>query len=384
MRWHTSNPARRGTAPAAPSGGCCSGRGTWCWIAHASCALPPRAAAPPGPSRAAPATSRVRFGLARWWHVHEPCTLACLPDSGRPAHPPRTAQASIRAAFLRAPSAPAWRPARPSRAAWRTLARPPGRPCCRSCLRSTRRVRMCACAAAVRLGLSRHAHALAHGIHGRPHALIAPTAHTQARYPDYMQELQGIADGAQLPRDTIFLLNLRAEFPGSRAGLEQSQPANARLLRGEQEGGAAGSQAAGAASRGEGCSDVLVYGGEGGEAVVLVGHNEDVGRDAVGRLYLVRVQTVSVGRWGRRWSHIQLQSGGQALLRAPAHVNAPPQRAPTVRRRRTTPGWPCATLASSPPLRLEPRTTWPSRSMPCTLRNCCCQALGATSSAAPS
>ncbi|KAF5841149.1 hypothetical protein DUNSADRAFT_14152 [Dunaliella salina] len=152
-------------------------------------------------------------------------------------------------------------------------------------------------------------------------------------FADYMQELEGIADGALLPLDTVFLLNLRTEFPQ----LQQPTEPQDSSIASEVNAGPHFLQTQQAATQGqggelwakeglvleleeEGCSDVLVHFGKGHHSMnsiargtlwmggpngrwgeqdetqqeeepwPLIAHNEDVGSDAVGRLYFVRAE----------------------------------------------------------------------------------------------
>eukprot|EP00199_Chlamydomonas_sp_CCMP681_P000589 CAMPEP_0119116558 /NCGR_PEP_ID=MMETSP1180-20130426/52352_1 /TAXON_ID=3052 ORGANISM="Chlamydomonas cf sp, Strain CCMP681" /NCGR_SAMPLE_ID=MMETSP1180 /ASSEMBLY_ACC=CAM_ASM_000741 /LENGTH=460 /DNA_ID=CAMNT_0007105721 /DNA_START=113 /DNA_END=1494 /DNA_ORIENTATION=+ len=179
----------------------------------------------------------------------------------------------------------------------------------------------------------------------------------QTQFPHAWQELQGLATGALLPFDTLFVLNLRQEF-------------SAVVARASELAEDAVQHVGGAAADGEGCSDVLVsfktpptdsallcqreahqhvlstgsntqdYGachGEGRNLVKeaqraqqtqraqhaqqtqqtqhaqhaqqaqqaqqdsaigsLLGHNEDVGSDVVGRMYMVRAEMEGLPTW---------------------------------------------------------------------------------------
>jgi hypothetical protein len=87
----------------------------------------------------------------------------------------------------------------------------------------------------------------------------------RTRFPDYMAELEGMAQGAERPFEEIFLVNLRGEFKG--------------LLQLE-------SQAGGTTGRGHaGCTDCLVFTPD----VALIGHNEDGSPAALDNMFAVRV-----------------------------------------------------------------------------------------------
>jgi hypothetical protein len=77
-----------------------------------------------------------------------------------------------------------------------------------------------------------------------------------ARYPNYLAELEGLAEGAGRSFEELFLVNLRGEYAGT---LRQART---------------------------GCFDcVLVTGG-----TALIGHNEDAAPSFEGKTYLVRAQ----------------------------------------------------------------------------------------------
>lgn len=76
----------------------------------------------------------------------------------------------------------------------------------------------------------------------------------QARFPDYVAELEGLAQGAQLPFRDLLLVNLRGDY-----------------LSGKVVGG---------------CTDVVVF----RDDAALIGHNEDGDPAFQGELYLARVQ----------------------------------------------------------------------------------------------
>jgi hypothetical protein len=78
----------------------------------------------------------------------------------------------------------------------------------------------------------------------------------QARYPDYVAELEGMAQGADRPFQDLFLVNQRGEYAG--------------YLRGPAPG----------------CFDCTLVTGE----VALIGHNEDGEPAFRGNMYLVRAR----------------------------------------------------------------------------------------------
>jgi len=87
----------------------------------------------------------------------------------------------------------------------------------------------------------------------------------RTRYPQYIAELEGMAQGSQRPFEEIFLVNLRGEFKG--------------LLQLE-------SKTSDTADSGhQGCTDCLVLTPD----VALIGHNEDGAPEALGNMFVVRV-----------------------------------------------------------------------------------------------
>lgn len=82
------------------------------------------------------------------------------------------------------------------------------------------------------------------------------------RFPGYMRELEGIAEGAQRPFEEVFLVNLRGEL----SGLISPAPG-------------AGNHAD------QGCTDCLVLSADS----ALIGHNEDGSPAAARRMYVVNV-----------------------------------------------------------------------------------------------
>jgi hypothetical protein len=83
-------------------------------------------------------------------------------------------------------------------------------------------------------------------------------------FPDYMAELEGMAQGAERPFEEVFLVNLRGEYRGLMA-LER--PAGNGTVSGDQ-----------------GCTDCLVLRPE----AALIGHNEDGTPSAWGRMFVAR------------------------------------------------------------------------------------------------
>lgn len=85
----------------------------------------------------------------------------------------------------------------------------------------------------------------------------------RSRFPAYMSELEGIAQGAKRPFEEVFLVNLRGEFTGLMP--PDSRPGDTPV---------------------QGCTDCLVLTAES----ALVGHNEDGSPAALGRLYVATVK----------------------------------------------------------------------------------------------
>lgn len=82
------------------------------------------------------------------------------------------------------------------------------------------------------------------------------------RFPAYMSELEGIAEGAKRSFEEVFLVNLRGEFAGLMP--QDSRTADTPV---------------------QGCTDCLVFNAES----ALIGHNEDGSPASWGRLYVVTV-----------------------------------------------------------------------------------------------
>jgi hypothetical protein len=82
------------------------------------------------------------------------------------------------------------------------------------------------------------------------------------RYPAYMAELEGIAEGAKRPFEEVFLVNLRGEYLGLMP--QTPQTGNNSV---------------------QGCTDCLVLTAES----ALIGHNEDGSPASLGQLYVVTV-----------------------------------------------------------------------------------------------
>jgi hypothetical protein len=82
------------------------------------------------------------------------------------------------------------------------------------------------------------------------------------RFPAYLRELEGIADGAQRPFEEVFLVNLRGEL----SGMLSTVPG-------------AGENAE------EGCTDCLVLTAD----AALIGHNEDGSPAAASQMYVIKV-----------------------------------------------------------------------------------------------
>ena len=82
------------------------------------------------------------------------------------------------------------------------------------------------------------------------------------RFPAYMSELEGIAEGAKRPFEEILLVNLRGEFSGLMP--QDSQTGDSSV---------------------QGCTDCLVL----TAGLALIGHNEDGSPASLGQLYVVTV-----------------------------------------------------------------------------------------------
>ena len=87
----------------------------------------------------------------------------------------------------------------------------------------------------------------------------------QTRFPGYVAELEGMAEGAARPFEEIFLVNLRGEF----AGL---------ITMGQQTGNSS-------ATAHSGCTDCLVLTSQ----TALIGHNEDGPPAGLGNMFVARI-----------------------------------------------------------------------------------------------
>ena len=85
----------------------------------------------------------------------------------------------------------------------------------------------------------------------------------RARYPDYLAELEGLAQGSGRPLEELFLANLRGEYQVYLHTLRESHP--------------------------EGCSDCSLLTDE----VALIGHNEDGPPEFRGNMYVVHARIES-------------------------------------------------------------------------------------------
>lgn len=88
----------------------------------------------------------------------------------------------------------------------------------------------------------------------------------RTRFPEYVSELEGMAQGAERPFEEIFLVNLRGECEGLMALEAQA---------GENAG-----------TGGDACTDCLVLNPD----AALIGHNEDGTPAALGNMYVVRAK----------------------------------------------------------------------------------------------
>ena len=90
--------------------------------------------------------------------------------------------------------------------------------------------------------------------------LAALLGAARAAYPEYVREMEGIADGAAVDFDTVFLWNCRGDFPG---GGDQEPPEDA------------------------GCTTVMLP--REGDAPAIIAHNEDDQPELDGHCFLARV-----------------------------------------------------------------------------------------------
>ncbi|CAI5504004.1 unnamed protein product [Closterium sp. Naga37s-1] len=128
-------------------------------------------------------------------------------------------------------------------------------------------------------------------------AAAAPAAPSSALYPEYWEELRGMAAGSCVPFDELLLLNLRKEFgpflpslnaPATSALLpELVSPANTGS--GGGVGGATLDRALQYGMASDDCSDVLLL----TDDVAAVGHNEDADYSIVDNTFLVHVHADS-------------------------------------------------------------------------------------------
>jgi hypothetical protein len=88
----------------------------------------------------------------------------------------------------------------------------------------------------------------------------------RARFPGYISELEGMANGADRPFEEFLLANLRGEYGGLLAAQSHGQ---------ERKDGDV-----------QGCSDCLVLTSD----AALIGHNEDGAPAALGTMFVVHVQ----------------------------------------------------------------------------------------------
>ena len=91
--------------------------------------------------------------------------------------------------------------------------------------------------------------------------LAALLGAARAAYPEYVREIEGIADGARVDFEAVFLWNCRGDFPGG----------------GDQQSG-----------EDAGCTTVMLPAR--GDAPAVIGHNEDDQPELDGHCFLARVQ----------------------------------------------------------------------------------------------
>ena len=87
----------------------------------------------------------------------------------------------------------------------------------------------------------------------------------QTHFPQYIAELEGLADGSGRPFEEIFAVNLRGEFAGRIASAHPTDGTTAADV--------------------QGCTDCLVLTPD----AALIGHNEDGSPAGYGNMYVVRV-----------------------------------------------------------------------------------------------
>ncbi|CAI5511815.1 unnamed protein product [Closterium sp. Naga37s-1] len=118
----------------------------------------------------------------------------------------------------------------------------------------------------------------------------------KALYPEYWEELRGMATGSRVPFDELLLLNLRKEFGPFLPSL--NAPATSALLPELASPAMTGSGGSGAATldralqygmSSDDCSDVLLL----TDDVAAVGHNEDADYSIVDNTFLVHVHADS-------------------------------------------------------------------------------------------
>ncbi|MDX1434794.1 MAG: C45 family peptidase [Gammaproteobacteria bacterium] len=102
--------------------------------------------------------------------------------------------------------------------------------------------------------------ALARDWAGSERAAALHAAASQA-YPEYLREIEGIADGMQADRDEVFLWNCRGDFPGGGDQAHEDTP---------------------------GCTSVMIPAD--GARNAVIGHNEDDQAELDGRCFLVEAR----------------------------------------------------------------------------------------------
>ena len=88
--------------------------------------------------------------------------------------------------------------------------------------------------------------------------LAAIEATSRAAFPDFMREIDGIAEGADAPFEDVFLWNCRGDMPGDK--------------------GFTGAQ---------GCTDIMIPGDPDGGLSAIIGHNEDDAADLADHCFIV-------------------------------------------------------------------------------------------------
>lgn len=115
---------------------------------------------------------------------------------------------------------------------------------------------------------------------------------TKAQFPQYWEELLGIAEGSGIPEDLVHLHPVTKEaHTACQLNLTRLMPWQIVVLNLRQELSIladAGNDTAGA----DDCSDVMLKFSDGDKYVALLGHNEDNTVDTVNTTYFVQAKLV--------------------------------------------------------------------------------------------